>query len=309
MAAQPRRTPLSIPDKLPGVDFDADLAAEEAGIINIRSVYDLDGVASVNIAAVANPVHHAAGEPARALSAHRESRRDSRRGHRRSRRHGVRPEHSARHARGDRLCADRAGRLRAREGARERGARAERPRRQRPAHLGAPSELDSSRAGAGADLQRLPRAAEQSLARPQHGVQRRLRRRAEHGHRVPGLRQHVLAGRRRDDGGDAHARELPDRLRGARAERRRALHGRVDGPGRRDAGRADLVPVLEPDDAGADERQLHRRLDGALPHHHQLRDAHPSALERAAARARRHGQRRSATTPARNPAATRPSTR
>ena len=56
VAAQPRRTPLSIPDKVPGVDFDADLATEGAGIINIRSVYDLDGVASVNIAAVADPV-------------------------------------------------------------------------------------------------------------------------------------------------------------------------------------------------------------------------------------------------------------
>ena len=56
VAAQPRRAPASIPDKLPGVDFDADLAAEGAGIINIRSVYDLDGVASVDIAAVADPV-------------------------------------------------------------------------------------------------------------------------------------------------------------------------------------------------------------------------------------------------------------
>jgi hypothetical protein len=59
VAAQPRRTPLSIPDKVPGVDFDADLATEGAGIINIRSVYDLDGVASVDIAAVADPVQTA----------------------------------------------------------------------------------------------------------------------------------------------------------------------------------------------------------------------------------------------------------
>jgi hypothetical protein len=56
VAAQPRRTPTSIPDGVPGLDFDPELAAEEAGIINIRSVYDLDGTASVNIAAVANPV-------------------------------------------------------------------------------------------------------------------------------------------------------------------------------------------------------------------------------------------------------------
>jgi hypothetical protein len=68
VAAQPRRTPASIPDKLPGVDFDSDLAAEEAGIINIRSVYDLDGVASVDIASVANPaVTPPANRPARFL--------------------------------------------------------------------------------------------------------------------------------------------------------------------------------------------------------------------------------------------------
>jgi hypothetical protein len=68
VAAQPRRTPIFIPDKMPGVDFDAELAAEGAGIINVRSVYDLDGVASVNIASVANPVTTApANRPARFL--------------------------------------------------------------------------------------------------------------------------------------------------------------------------------------------------------------------------------------------------
>jgi hypothetical protein len=68
VAAQPRRTPIFIPDKLPGVDFDAELADEEAGIINVRSVYDLDGVAAVNIAAVANPViTPPANRPARFL--------------------------------------------------------------------------------------------------------------------------------------------------------------------------------------------------------------------------------------------------
>jgi hypothetical protein len=45
VAAQPRRTPAFIPDKMPGLDFDADLAAEEVGILNIRSVYDLDDTA------------------------------------------------------------------------------------------------------------------------------------------------------------------------------------------------------------------------------------------------------------------------
>ncbi len=56
VAAQPRRNPTFIPDKLPGVDFDTDLVAEGAGILNIRSVYDIDGAASVNIAAVADSV-------------------------------------------------------------------------------------------------------------------------------------------------------------------------------------------------------------------------------------------------------------
>jgi hypothetical protein len=68
VAAQPRRNPTNIPDQLPGVDFDAELATEGAGILNIRSVYDVDGVASVNIGAIANPVTTApALRPARFL--------------------------------------------------------------------------------------------------------------------------------------------------------------------------------------------------------------------------------------------------
>jgi hypothetical protein len=68
VAAQPRANPQSIPDKVAGVDFDSDLVAEGAGILNIRSVYDVDGVASVNIAATADPVQTpVANRPARFL--------------------------------------------------------------------------------------------------------------------------------------------------------------------------------------------------------------------------------------------------
>ena len=56
VAAQPRVRPIFIPDKTNGAGLDGDLVAENAGILNIRSVYDVDGVASVSIAATADPV-------------------------------------------------------------------------------------------------------------------------------------------------------------------------------------------------------------------------------------------------------------
>jgi hydrazine synthase alpha subunit-like protein/WD40 repeat protein len=68
VAAQPRGTPDSIPDFTPSTDLERELAAEGTGILNIRSVYDVDGVASVNIGAVADPLITAAAErPARFL--------------------------------------------------------------------------------------------------------------------------------------------------------------------------------------------------------------------------------------------------
>jgi hypothetical protein len=68
VAAQPRTNPQSIPDKVSGVDFDAKLVNEGVGILNIRSVYDMDGVASVNIGNVADPVvTPVANRPARFL--------------------------------------------------------------------------------------------------------------------------------------------------------------------------------------------------------------------------------------------------
>ena len=57
VAAQPRPNPQSIPDAVPGVDLDADLVSENVGILNIRSVYDVDGVDAANpdIVTLADP--------------------------------------------------------------------------------------------------------------------------------------------------------------------------------------------------------------------------------------------------------------
>ena len=70
VAAQPRPNPTSIPDRLPGIELDTDLAAENAGIINIRSVYDIDGtdVATPDIETLADPAAAVAAQrPARFL--------------------------------------------------------------------------------------------------------------------------------------------------------------------------------------------------------------------------------------------------
>lgn len=68
VAAQPRPMPQVIIDGAPGVDLDQDLVTENAGILNIRSVYDIDGVdtAPGGVPALADPaVTTAAQRPAR----------------------------------------------------------------------------------------------------------------------------------------------------------------------------------------------------------------------------------------------------
>jgi hypothetical protein len=71
VAAQPRATlPPVILDKQPGVDLDATFVGEVVGVLNIKSVYDFDGVdaAQPNIATVADPgLRTAAQRPARFL--------------------------------------------------------------------------------------------------------------------------------------------------------------------------------------------------------------------------------------------------
>ncbi len=66
----PRSLPLVLLDPVPGVDVDEDLVTENAGILQIRSVYDIDGVdqARPNLATRRDPsVTPAANRPARFL--------------------------------------------------------------------------------------------------------------------------------------------------------------------------------------------------------------------------------------------------
>ena len=64
VAAQPRGRPQHIPDMLP----DAEFVEQNVGILNIRSVYDVDGTPSVDIAALADPLQTTAAQrPARFL--------------------------------------------------------------------------------------------------------------------------------------------------------------------------------------------------------------------------------------------------
>jgi hypothetical protein len=70
VVAEPRVRPAVILDGTPGVDLDQDLVAQGAGVIDIRSVYDVDGAdtSSPGIIALADPARTTAAErPARFL--------------------------------------------------------------------------------------------------------------------------------------------------------------------------------------------------------------------------------------------------
>jgi hypothetical protein len=63
---EPKVNPPVILDKTAGIDLDPDLVSESVGVLHVRSVYDFDGVAAVNITALADPaVAVAADRPAR----------------------------------------------------------------------------------------------------------------------------------------------------------------------------------------------------------------------------------------------------
>jgi hypothetical protein len=67
VAAQPRPLPNIILDKVAGVDLDQELVNEHVGVLDIKSVYDFDGVdaASPNIATLADGKTPASQRPAR----------------------------------------------------------------------------------------------------------------------------------------------------------------------------------------------------------------------------------------------------
>jgi len=71
VAMQPRVLPPVLLERVAGVDFDADLESEAVGILDIRSVYDLDGVdtAPGGISALADPRIATAAERPRASCA------------------------------------------------------------------------------------------------------------------------------------------------------------------------------------------------------------------------------------------------
>jgi len=62
VVARPHSPPPVILDQTPGVDVDADFAAQGVGILHIRSVYDVDGVAMVDIPALADPAQTTANQ-------------------------------------------------------------------------------------------------------------------------------------------------------------------------------------------------------------------------------------------------------
>ncbi|KUJ83815.1 hypothetical protein AWR36_008330 [Microbulbifer flavimaris] len=65
---EPRTEPTYLPPPVPGVDVDSDLVRDGQAILDIRSVYDFDGEAVVDIAALADPAQTTAAErPARFL--------------------------------------------------------------------------------------------------------------------------------------------------------------------------------------------------------------------------------------------------
>lgn len=65
---EPKVAPPVILDQTPGIELDADLVAESVGVLNIKSVYDIDGAATADLVTLADPaLTTGADRPARFL--------------------------------------------------------------------------------------------------------------------------------------------------------------------------------------------------------------------------------------------------
>ena len=300
--AQPRPLPNIIPDQVAGVTLNQSWVNAGVGVIDIRSVYDFDGIdkAVPDIATLANPaLTPASARPARFVRLEKAV--------------AIPPQTlvnlsdaafgaSNLHDRDPRLCADRARRLGAHPGARAGRVPHERARCQLHG---------ASRPVQGVWLQVQPGEVVScnGCHLPQAGAQQPL------SHGRSGLFASAWAGASaagvpfpntittpittgsgttlmpliptaagRDHGAGAHGGELRQRqpaVRADGAECQRDLHRRVDEPGGRHAESVDLLPLRRLDrvpHALPDHRAVHHLVVLELPHRDQLPRAHPAAV-------------------------------
>jgi len=154
VAAQPRRNPAVILDSTPLTPFELDLVNQDVGILNIRSVYDVDGIdtAVPDIETLADPAQTlAADRPARFVRIEKavplpddDFLDFANTAFGRSAQQGMREILG--------VCAGRAGWLRACQSPRARAVRDQHSRCQRSAYHAAPSELAASAARPGAQV-------------------------------------------------------------------------------------------------------------------------------------------------------------
>ena len=154
--AQPYTLPNIILDKVPGVDLDQNLVDAGVGVMDIRSVYDIDGVdtANPNIATVADSAKTPRERAPGALPAPGEGGIDPRQDGREPVAGRLRRDQL--HAGDPGLRAHRAGRLGAVRSAGQRRLPHGSPGCQRAAHLLRAARLAAGKAGRDRDLQRLP---------------------------------------------------------------------------------------------------------------------------------------------------------
>ncbi len=293
MALQTLTPPPVLPDRVAGLDFDAELATEGVGILDIRSVYDFDGVdiAPAGIAALADPArdHRRSSAPRASCASRRPSACRTRTFVTSPDR--VRRHRGLRHARDPGLRHGRARRLGAREGA---GQRA-RSRSRCSTPTGAASARATTTGCRCARARSCAATAVTTRAAVSRTAARTCSTRSTTARRPTASRSRTRIPR----SSPTSARRW--RRRATRiscqtdcaaldAEPRHRVRRRVDRPGRRGPRRrmrASRYRYADLRHRRADERRLHRRLARGLSRDDPLREPHPSAVEQAAHHARR----------------------